>query len=90
MTIITIISLISNAKQFDLNDNNIFAEISSPEFRSDISIVLHPLMQILNDTLYEIISSMKNNENISKSDICFNSFHKSFFSSNYSISESYL
>ena len=90
MTIITIISLISNTKQFDLNDNNIFADISSPEFKSDISIVLHPLMKILNDTLYEIISSMKNNENISKSDICFNSFHKSFFSSNYSISESYL
>ena len=91
--LITIILLISNTKQLNLNDFNfidlIYDDIySNEENSSDISIILNPLITILNDTLYDIINNNRNNSNIS--DKCSQIFNETFFSSNYTLSKSFL
>ena len=82
-----------------LNSNN--SNNSNP---SEISIVLNPLIKLLNDTFYEIL---KNNNNNSKthnnntikndtdihnniSELCANIFDNTFFSPNMTISKAYL
>ena len=98
---------ISITNEFGFNDISkldiLFSNINSNKSNpSEISIVLNPLIRLLNDTFFEIINinitNTNNNTNINNDTStnnninkdCINIFNNTFFSSNINISKAYL
>jgi hypothetical protein len=98
---------ISITNEFGFNDISkldiLFSNINSNKSNpSEISIVLNPLIKLLNDTFFEIINinitNTNNNTNINNDTStnnninkdCINIFNNTFFSSNINISKAYL
>ena len=93
--ILQILLFKSNTIQFNLNDHNNYLNLfnnelsSNKQKKAEISLILNPLLRLLNDTFYEIIKNSKNSD-INLSDKCINIFYETFFSSNLSLSKAYL
>ena len=98
---------ISITNEFGFNDISkldiLFSNINSNKSNpSEISIILNPLIKLLNDTFFEIINinitNTNNNTNINNDTStnnninkdCINIFNNTFFSSNINISKAYL